>query len=123
VLVEVMCLLFDDLALVPQTGTHLQRRALQEWIEIPQSKKHLDLIPVSCCATLAFGRPVAWDIRSMPWKPAGPLLLIHFAIRKPVVGDQERAARLEVAMGTTKRLEILITPASDAKRPAHVDRP
>ena len=50
ILVEVVGFLFDDLTATPKPSAHLQRCALQEWIEVAKSKEHLDLVAVGGCA-------------------------------------------------------------------------
>ena len=51
----------------------------------------------------------------------GPVLSV-VVIREVLVGDQQRASRLEVLVGAYQGLSVVIAPATQAKRAADVDR-
>src|SRR5665213_353362 len=59
----------------------------------------------------------------MPGEPAGPSLLVSFAVWKPVVCDQQRAVGLQVPVSAPQSLSVMFAATTDPKHATHVDGP
>ena len=112
-------LLGHELAVAPHLRADLEGHALRQRVDVGQPNPQLVVGAVGRAAALPLGRPRLGKLPFLlgPVAPVPPVRVRHLLV------ENEEAARLEVLVEASERLDVVLTRPADAEAAADDDRP